>query len=169
MHNEGTNYYRDPLIGPFSKLWWYKKLQSIRNKFRIFDPNWWVLLGVIDPYQWLEESEIYVSINSKAYRQDINEFRLKTLEGNVLVTRNPWVHPGDIRVLKAVVKEELKYLTNVIVFSSKGERPDQDKMGTGDLDGDIYWINWNKTFVEQFEEYPPEEKDVNPEGIIHCN
>ena len=63
-------------------------------------------------------------------------------------------------------REELKDLFNVIVFSSKGERPDQDKMGTGDLDGDIYWISWNDFFVQQFQEYPPEEKDSNPEGVI---
>ena len=45
------------------------------------------------------------------------------IEGDVLVTRNPCHHPGDIRKLKCVYKEELKHLYNVVVFSSKGERP----------------------------------------------
>ena len=37
------------------------------------------------------------------------------ISGPVLVTKNPCVHPGDIRNLKAVIKEELKHLENVIV------------------------------------------------------
>lgn len=43
--------------------------------------------------------------------------------GEVLVTRSPSVHPGDIRKLKAVWKYELSHLRNVIVFSRKGQRP----------------------------------------------
>ena len=46
-----------------------------------------------------------------------------TLQGDVLVTRNPCTHPGDIRQLRCVNKPELSHLYNVIVFSSKGDRP----------------------------------------------
>lgn len=80
------------------------------------------------------------------------------IEGKVLVTRSPCVHPGDIRVLKAVNPPQLKDYVNVIVFSSQGERPEQNKMGSGDLDGDIYWITWKKEFIEPYQEQPPEEK-----------
>lgn len=72
-----------------------------------------------------------------------------------MVSRNPCVHNGDVRKLKAVFKEQLKGYQNVIVFSSKGDRPQQDKMSCGDLDGDIYWINWRKEFVENFIEKEP--------------
>lgn len=41
----------------------------------------------------------------------------------MLVTRNPCNHPGDIRLLEAIDCPELQYLYNVIVFSSKGDRP----------------------------------------------
>lgn len=61
----------------------------------------------------------------------------------MLVTRSPCVHPGDIRILNAISAAEvpkLKGMINVIVFSKKGDRPDFNKMGSGDLDGDIYWI-----------------------------
>jgi RNA-dependent RNA polymerase len=47
----------------------------------------------------------------------------QTIEGQVLVTRNPCTHPGDLRLLTAVDKPELRHLTNVVVFSSLGERP----------------------------------------------
>lgn len=58
----------------------------------------------------------------------------------MLVTKNPCFHPGDIRKLKAVFKEELSHLVNVIVFSQKGSRPTQNMMSGGDLDGDVYMI-----------------------------
>lgn len=47
----------------------------------------------------------------------------KIIEGDVVVTRNPCVHPGDLRVLQAVDNHALRYLFNVVVFSSKGDRP----------------------------------------------
>lgn len=61
--------------------------------------------------------------------------------------------------MKAVDKKELKGYFNVIVFSSKGDRPDQDKMASGDLDGDIYWINWREDFINSFVEQPPNGKE----------
>ena len=36
-------------------------------------------------------------------------------------------------------------------------------MGTGDLDGDLYWINWNPNFVDHYKEAAPNkpEKEKN--------
>jgi RNA-dependent RNA polymerase len=74
--------------------------------------------------------------------------------GDVLVTKNPCSHPGDIRKLKAVWKEELKHLVNVVVFSCKGIRPEQNKMSGGDLDGDSYMIIWDEDLVKDFQNFP---------------
>jgi RNA-dependent RNA polymerase len=41
------------------------------------------------------------------------------------VTKNPCSHPGDVRKFKAVDIPELRYLYNVVVFSTKGDRPDE--------------------------------------------
>ena len=79
------------------------------------------------------------------------------------MTRSPTVHPGDIRVLNAVDEPALKDYVNVIIFSSKGDRPDQNKMGSGDLDGDIYWINWRKEFVENYDEKKPDGNYISEE------
>ena len=54
---------------------------------------------------------------------------------------------------------------NVIIFSSKGERPDQNKMGCGDLDGDIYWINWRPEFVDNYHEKSPVVPENNKEDL----
>ena len=48
----------------------------------------------------------------------------KIITGDVLVTKNPCSHPGDVRKLVAVDIKELHHLYNVVVFSTKGSRPD---------------------------------------------
>ena len=51
----------------------------------------------------------------------IKELQKKqVLEGRVLVTKSPCTHPGDIRSLTCVRKEEFMHLTNIVVFSTKG-------------------------------------------------
>jgi hypothetical protein len=159
VHKEGIEYMNDPFVGPLIKLVWYSKLREVKKRFRIFDKNWCVLIGVIDPYNWLEEGEVYVQPNvrhlSAKGRGAKGCVPSEYLNGTVLVSRNPWVHSGDVRKLKAVSKKELHGYENVIVFSSKGDRPEQDKMASGDLDGDIYWINWNQNFIDGFQEQPP--------------
>jgi RNA-dependent RNA polymerase len=77
----------------------------------------------------------------------ITEEKPTLIEGRAIVTRNPCTHPGDIRLLKAVYKEELSHLFNVVVFSSKGSRPQCNKMAGGDLDGDIYFVCWDQTLT----------------------
>jgi hypothetical protein len=64
----------------------------------------------------------------------------------VIVSRSPSYHPGDIRVLRVVCLPEghpVRGMSNCILFSTKGERPDPDKMGGGDLDGDKFLVVWH--------------------------
>ena len=88
-------------------------------------------------------------INTMKKAEIINEIQSisQIIDGNVLVTRNPCTHPGDIRLLKAVNKPQLQYLFNVVVFSAKGERPVCNMMSGGDLDGDVYFITWDKELL----------------------
>lgn len=71
----------------------------------------------------------------------------EVLLGDLCVTRCPCLHPGDIRLLKGVNKPELAHLYNVVVFSSKGERPACNMMAGGDLDGDVYFVAWDKQMM----------------------
>lgn len=63
------------------------------------------------------------------------------------MTRNPCLNPGDLRLLQGVDKPELRHLFNVVVFSSKGERPQCNKMSGGDLDGDVYFVCWDRELI----------------------
>jgi RNA-dependent RNA polymerase len=41
----------------------------------------------------------------------------QVIEGQVLITRSPQVHPGDVQLVTAVRRPELNHLKNVVVFS----------------------------------------------------
>ena len=78
---------------------------------------------------------------------------MKLVSGDVLITKNPCGHQGDIRHATAIDEShpafnKLKHLVNVIVFPSSGNRPLQNMMSGGDLDGDVYMIIWDKKIVE---------------------
>ena len=62
------------------------------------------------------------------------------------MTKMPCVHPGDVRFMKSVKPSDRWYesLVNMIVFSGKGDRPDMEKMAGADLDGDVFWVCWDK-------------------------
>jgi hypothetical protein len=64
--------------------------------------------------------------------------------GDVIVTRNPCYHPGDIVKLKAVdIRPQSSWrevLVDVCVISIRGKISDATKMMCGDFDGDIAFV-----------------------------
>jgi RNA-dependent RNA polymerase len=109
----------------------------------------------VDDLGILEANEVFCQINPISYSSKKSKFfdddryfegnksKRQILNGHILVSRNPCTHPGDVRLLNAVDRPEFHYLTNVIVFPSKGERPLCNMMSGGDLDGDVYFVCWD--------------------------
>lgn len=65
------------------------------------------------------------------------------ITGNVVITRSPALHPGDVQCVTAVdvpIDSPLRALHNVVVFSSHGLRDLPSQLSGGDLDGDLYNI-----------------------------
>ena len=90
-----------------------------------------LLFGVCDPYDVLREGQCFVRLTMEG------DGCAKTLTGaDVLVTRNPCLHPGDMQKFRLAQREELSHLVDCIVFSTRGNRPSADMMSGGDLDGD---------------------------------
>ncbi|KAK9900462.1 RdRP-domain-containing protein [Cystobasidium minutum MCA 4210] len=111
-----------------------KALRNIKYRSRIYLPDCWTVVGGIDESGTLEEGEVFVCI-----KPEKGNTAAQYISGQVAVTRSPQMWPGDVRMLKAIGRPTSPFLaaqTNVIMFSSKGSRPEQDKMSGGDLDGD---------------------------------
>ena len=137
--------------------------QSIKKKARILMQESCTLIGVVDETGLLEPNEIFVQIRRDNFADrggsspDSEQFLEheivhddsvpRVLTGELLVTRNPCLNPGDLRLLRGVDRPELRHLSNVVVFSSKGERPTCNMMSGGDLDGDVYFVCWDQELI----------------------
>ena len=85
------------------------------------------LFGTCDPYGVLNEGEVHVRVSGP--RKGVTT--LKNIE--VIVVRNPCLHPGDCLKLWAVEHPRLAHLHDCIVFASKGRRAAPGMSAGGDL------------------------------------
>ncbi|KAJ3821510.1 RdRP-domain-containing protein [Lentinula raphanica] len=137
-------------------------LREIKHRSRIRVPGSYTLLGICDEWNCLEEGEIFAQIfDPRTQKQE-------QIEGRVLITRSPQIHPGDCQFVEAVYREELAHLKNVVVFSCKGDRSLPSMLGGGDLDGDIYNLILEdafhppKPYTAQAGAYMPLQPTVTP-------
>ena len=110
-----------------------RKLLNKRDqqRSRILIPKSRLLFGICDSRNVLKEGECAIRITMDG------DGVPRTIVGTeVLVTRNPCLHPGDLQKFKAVQIPELSHLVDCIVFPTRGRRPSADLMSGGDLDGD---------------------------------
>lgn len=101
------------------------------RKSRILIPESRLVFGICDPVGVLRDGECAICVTMEgngALRTIVNT--------EVLVTRNPCLHPGDLQKFRAVQHPRLSHLVDCIIFPTKGRRPSADLMSGGDLDGD---------------------------------
>ena len=129
-----------------------------------------LLMGVVDFYGVLEDDEVFVQLSSfETYERDLYDpgsyAEGGIVSGNVFVTRNPCLHPGDVRKLKAVSDDRinvLKHLKDVIVFSQKSKQSQASKMSGGDLDGDLFMVCWDPELLNFTEHKPMKHTQLKP-------
>jgi len=96
-------------------------LRDLKNHARIPVSNGYTLVGVADAHKYLQEGEVFACVtipetNSIGY-----------IEGLVLVSRSPIIHPGDVQVVRAIGRPPVgspfqkEPLMNTIVFSVNGK------------------------------------------------
>lgn len=137
-----------------------KHLKDIKKKNKIYIAKSCRLVGVIDDTDTLESDEVFVQLDLPHER--------KVLDEPVFVTRNPCLHPGDIRVLMANGRAEktLGHLKNVIVFSRRMcPRPVFNMMSNGDLDGDIYFVCWDQRIFPRAVHEPRKSAEKKRHGV----
>lgn len=121
-----------------------------------------LLFGVCDPYRVLKEGQVHIRITSS------RKGPATPINGDVLVVRNPCLHPGDCLKLRAVHHPRLSHLVDCIVFASvarPGHHSAPSMSSGGDLDGDKYFVCWDPdlvpSVVSESYDYPPNKERVN--------
>lgn len=143
------------------------------------------MYGVADISGKLKKGECFVQFtqncenSEESYRRVRHQPRRHKMtvlpDGTKLtVMKSPTYHPGDVRILKHRYIPELSHLNDVIVFPVSGlDRPHQHEIHESDLDGDEYFVTWDKRLIPQKEAkpLPPTEKIIRdddrvpPDGI----
>ena len=76
----------------------------------------------------------------------------------MIIYRNPCLHPGDVRSIRAIDKPEFRNYKNVLIFpaSSSCKYSLSTACSGGDLDGDLFSVVWNPKLVPpQLSLFPP--------------
>lgn len=152
---DGFMRHHDPFVISLLRLWRTWSIKLLKEKARIIVEDGAFVFGCVDETGILkgysnpsieasgasiEESipQIFLQVPDKKYPQHYN-----VVEGICLVGRNPSLHPGDIRVVRAVDVPALHHLRDVVVFPCNGDRDIPSMCSGGDLDGDDYFVIWD--------------------------
>ena len=100
-----------------------------------------LVMGIPDYSGKLETDQVFLQICKDGGNPLI-------VTGDVLIYRNPCLHPGDLRKVKAVDISELHYSKNVLILpGSNSNYSLAASCSGGDLDGDQFSVIWDKRYV----------------------
>lgn len=159
---DGFQAAHEPFMTSLLELWRAWSIKYLKEKAKIIIEQGACLFGCIDetatlrgyfehlrpePEATTEEKfnalpEIFVQISIPEQKG-----KAKVIEGICLLARNPSLHPGDIRVVKAVNVPGLKHLKDVVVLPQTGDRDIASMCSGGDLDGDDYIVIWDPDLI----------------------
>ena len=149
MYNYGINKNNDRLIKSLVESNMNLLYNDIKNKARIYIEESAYVMGIMDEFNILEYGQAFLHIKRKNKDLILNQ--------KCSIAKCPCLHPGDIRILdfKKYVpgdKETEKYkifekYENVIIFPSKGKRPHPNECSGSDLDGDYYFVFYDKDLI----------------------
>ena len=115
------------------------------EKLRILIPDSRNVFGVCDPVGVLQYGQCFIRPTIRGEPH--------TVTGKVTVGKNPCYLLGDIRVLNAIDMPCLNHLVDCLVFPTKGKQPHPTEIAGSDLDGDQYFVCWDKDLI------PPEVRE----------
>uniref|UniRef100_A0A0K0F1T8 RNA-dependent RNA polymerase n=1 Tax=Strongyloides venezuelensis TaxID=75913 RepID=A0A0K0F1T8_STRVS len=139
------------------------QVNTLLNRFKIKIPSdlGRTMFGVADESGCLEYGQVFIQYNTNMNpKKDYANSSKKIHIGKVLVTKNPTVVSGDVRIFEAVDVEALHDLVDVIVFPRDGPKPHTTEIAGSDLDGDEYSVIFDENL---FLEYNMEAFDFDKE------
>ncbi|KAJ7750864.1 RNA-dependent RNA polymerase [Mycena metata] len=110
--------------------------ESLRKKLNISLKGSGYLLGVVDHCDVLKEGEVYINLPTKGGPQ----------VGPVAAMRNPAYDPNDMSALSAHL---LPRIHAPKVFAASGSHSETNRMGGGDLDGDLFFTIFNPALIPE--------------------
>lgn len=166
MLDHGFMEVKEPYVQAMLQLWRSWSIKYLKEKARIPIAESAFVLGCIDETGTLqghitkkrrrdekpvdELPEIFLQISDPNNRGDP-----RVITGVCIVGRNPAMHPGDIRVVKAVDVPALRHLRDVVVFPLQGDQDIPSMCSGGDLDGDDFFVIWNQDLIPNEWFHPP--------------
>ncbi len=164
---------KDPFTISCLRLWRSWTVKYLKEKARIPIGQGAFVLGCVDETGTLKghlvESEGMmgqdVSLLPEVFLQVPVPHRpgqWHTIEGVIVLARNPSLHPGDVRVVRAVNAPELHHFRDCVVMPQMGDRDLPSMCSGGDLDGDDYLAMWDEDLIPTEWYHPPMNYDAPP-------
>ncbi|KAF2857014.1 RdRP-domain-containing protein [Plenodomus tracheiphilus IPT5] len=170
---------QEPFIMSLLMLWRSHTIKNLKEKARIAIEDGAFVLGCVDetallkghmddPQSRLDATqdeklatlpEIFLQVDDTT-----KSGHYKIIEGICVLARNPSLHPGDLRIVRAVNIWALHHLKNVVVLPQAGDRDLANMCSGGDLDGDDYMVLWDDQLLPKIINVPP--MDFTPEKPI---
>ncbi|XP_061371833.1 probable RNA-dependent RNA polymerase 1 [Gastrolobium bilobum] len=169
---------KEPFLSMMLQTLRASKLQELQLKTRIFVRKGRAMLGCLDETRTLKYGQVFVQISHRRNKQvhvmsslSSNDNRAHQskhiVKGKVVVAKNPCLHPGDVRVLRAVDVPSLHHMVDCVVFPQKGRRPHPNECSGSDLDGDIYFVSWDPDLIPPRKENPMDHAPSQVRNIDH--
>ncbi|KAE8374407.1 RNA dependent RNA polymerase-domain-containing protein [Aspergillus bertholletiae] len=159
---DGFRRSKEPFLTSVLTLWRAWHFKYLKEKARIAVDQGACLLGCMD-----ETGILHGYFHDKVPRNDASveekiaalpeifvqisrpeaDKKPEIIEGLCILARNPSLHPGDIRVVRAVNVPQLRHLQDVVVLPQTGDRDISSMCSGGDLDGDDYIVIWDRDLL----------------------
>ncbi|KAK3710235.1 hypothetical protein LTR37_010456 [Vermiconidia calcicola] len=185
MVMDGFMHTQDPFMMSVLRLWRSWNIKYLKEKARINVEQGAFVLGCVDETGTLKGNsddmryssgerndpellpEIFLQIPD---RDPSRKGKWKVVEGVCILARNPSLHPGDVRVVRAVDVPALHHLRSCVALPQTGDRPLANMCSGGDLDGDDYLVMWDDDIIPNVWNHPAMNYDapdpVQTEGPV---
>ena len=154
LHKHTISVTTEPFLRSVLITKYQSQLWQLQRRARIEVPTSMgrIMLGTVDETSTLKYGQVFIQYSNKLDKpQDLK----KVHTGKVMVTKNPCFHPGDMRKFDAIDVPALHHMIDCIVFPSQGHRPHPNEMSGSDLDGDMYFVLWDQSFIIPKENVDP--------------